>query len=36
MNSDTHVDPELRGNFEPLRVVFAVTAVVLGLILAAI
>ncbi len=33
MKSDVPVDPELQGNYEPLRVVFAITALLLGLAL---
>lgn len=36
MKPNIPVDPELQRNFEPLRVVFAITAVFLGLVLSAI
>lgn len=36
MKTDVPVDPELQTNYEPLRVAFAITALLLGLALAAI
>ena len=33
MENANPVDPELQANYEPLRVIFAITALLLGLLL---